>query len=615
VRITVDGFHRIVDLYARERQWGPTTEVFLLPLPLEDTQRIETALPRTACNFRLTFTDGPRTVRLERAEWQSRGLWVLDSKHDTLEVGPGVQILERNEQGWLIRMNQSEGWIAFNHLQTKPYFLPGSWGLIVIFILGSVWWAAWETYRPRTGVGAFLRGQAYWAKYALPCLVIWLVYWLAFFPALMSFDSIYQWEQLLQFQFEDWHPASHTLAMWLITRIWFSPAAIALAQILAMSSLVGWGLAKFARLGVPSALLWVVCMLLALSPVNGMMVINLWKDIPYAISVLWLTLLMLEILASQGKWLAQRWTNILTLAIALALVALFRHQGMFVALGIMIILGAVYRSFWKPVLITFIIAAGIWGMVRGPLYEILNVERISSLHRVLHLNAIPLHQVAAAIAAGTPLTLEEQSMLDKIMSLEKWSDLYRCDLVNPIIYDNPDIDQKTLWQHRTEFRAIWLSLLLRNPGAILKHQLCVGSLAWGMPPRYLHTVPRGIVQNNLGLATQSQWPTMNRFLTGLVDWTDEPKNAVRWLVWLPALYLYIVLLLTILVALRTRNPHWMIFAGPALVQSAGLLLINVAQDFRYQYSVYLIGLLSLCLLFFIVKPTSGMVKGPTAHKL
>jgi hypothetical protein len=607
-RITIDAISRIVDLYADESRSGPTQEHFLLPLPLEVPQRIETALPRTTGNFRLVLTDGPRIVRINRAEWQSRGSWVWNPKHGTAEVGSGVQILERDEDGWLLQMEQAEGWIAFKHLQVQPFFLPGSWGLIVILILVFIWWAAWETYRPSTRVGALLRQQMYWVKYALPCLVVWLVYWLAFFPGLMSPDSIHQWKQLLQFQFDDWHPASHTLVIWLITRIWLSPAAMALAQILALSGLIGWGLAKFARLGVPSAVLWVICMLFALSPVNGMMINALWKDIPYAISVLWLTLLMLKIIVSRGQWLAERWVNILVLAIALVFVAFFRHQGILVALGVVAILGVIYRSHWKQVLLAFILAAGFLGIVRGPLYELLNVKRLSSMQRVLHVNAIPLHQVAAAIAAGTPLTAEERLMLDKILPMEKWRALYRCDLVNPLIYNNPDINEEALWQHRGEFRDIWISLVLRNPGAVLKHQLCVGSLVWGVPPIYIHTVPRNIDPNDLGLSTQSQWPAMNRFLTGLVNWTEK-RNAIQGLVWLSALYLYVTLLLTILVAFRTKNPNWLMFACPALVQSACLFLINVAQDFRYQYSVYLIGLISLCLLFFIIKPPQEVVKG------
>jgi hypothetical protein len=205
-RITVDGMSRVVDLYSSE--FRRVQEVFLLQLPLEVTQRIETVLPRTTQQARLVFTGGPRLVRLERVEWHSRSVWAWDPKRDTFEVGPGVQIVEKSEAGWLIQIEQSDGWIAFHDLQTKPFFLPGSWGVIVILLLGFVWWTVGETYRPRTRVGAFLRSQTYWAQYALPCLAVWFIYWLAFFPGLMSIDSIAQWRQILGiWPIVDDHPA------------------------------------------------------------------------------------------------------------------------------------------------------------------------------------------------------------------------------------------------------------------------------------------------------------------------------------------------------------------------------------------------------------------------
>jgi hypothetical protein len=595
-RVTVDGMSRVVDLYSSE--FRRVQEVFLLQLPLEVTQRIETVLPRTTQQARLVFTGGPRLVRLERVEWHSRSVWAWDPKRDTFEVGPGVQIVEKSEAGWLVQIEQSDGWIAFHDLQTKPFFLPGSWGVIVILLLGFVWWTVWETYRPRTRVGAFLRGQAYWAKYALPCLTIWLVYWLAFFPALMNVDSLAQWRQILGiWPMNDDHPAFHTLMMWLLTRLWFSPAVIALAQMVAMSGLIGWGLAGFARLGVPRVILWSVCGLFALSPVMGTMTITLLKDIPYGMSVLWLTLLILKIIVSHGEWLkSSRW-NIVLLGVALVCVALFRHNGVLVSLGTIVIIGGVYRPYWKQILIAFFIAASIYGVVRGPLYNVVGVRRVTDYL----LYQVPVHQVAAVIAAGTPLTSEERSILDKLFPIDKWGKAYVCSSIHSIYYAHdfnyPLIDSDS--EYKAAFRRVWLSLLLRNPLAVIRHQLCAGALVWLVPPlTYLYTVEREIPQNELGLSTQSQWPAMRRLITKLLDWSERPE--VIWLLWRPALYLYIILLLTAVVAYRMQEPRWLIFAVPAMLQSVSLLLVNVGQDFRYQFSIYLISLISLCLLWWII---------------
>ena len=41
--------------------------------------------------------------------------------------------------------------------------------------------------------------------------------------------------------YDDWHPVFHTWTNWLITRIWLSPAAIAIAQIVTLSAVLGMG--------------------------------------------------------------------------------------------------------------------------------------------------------------------------------------------------------------------------------------------------------------------------------------------------------------------------------------------------------------------------------------
>jgi hypothetical protein len=79
------------------------------------------------------------------------------------------------------------------------------------------------------------------------------------------------------------------------------------------------------------------------------------------------------------------------------------------------------------------------------------------------------------------------------------------------------------------------------------------------------------------------------------------------LLWKPAVYLYLLIFVVAVFAIRLRNWHGMLFALPAILQSGILFLVNPAQDFRYQYPVYLIGLFSVLLLF-IRQPDSATSK-------
>ena len=93
------------------------------------------------------------------------------------------------------------------------------------------------------------RRRGAWLLYALPMIVVWGIYLLTFFPGLMSQDSIDQWAQVVSAHFNDAHPVFHTLLIWLITRFWFSPAAVVVFQIIILSLTVAWGIGMLEQYG------------------------------------------------------------------------------------------------------------------------------------------------------------------------------------------------------------------------------------------------------------------------------------------------------------------------------------------------------------------------------
>jgi len=75
----------------------------------------------------------------------------------------------------------------------------------------------------------------------------------------------------------------------------------------------------------------------------------------------------------------------------------------------------------------------------------------------------------------------------------------------------------------------------------------------------------------------------------------KPKRL--WWVWRPAPYLYLTLFLALIAAARLRSAWVLLPVVPVALNSAVLLGINLAQDFRYQYPVYVVALLSPAFLF------------------
>ena len=192
-------------------------------------------------------------------------------------------------------------------------------------ICGPHRWLTASTAANASGVGSGVRD---WTRYSIPLLAVWLIFWLAFFPGLISKDSVDQWGQVVTGHYDDWHPVSHTWLLWLLSRPGHSLGAVSLVQVILAALLCGLVLAAVRRLGAPGWLVWAVTAWLALSPVYGVGVIALWKDNAFGLTALWTALLLLQ--AVERGRMTGGWS--VALGIALALLSLLRHNGHLVAI-------------------------------------------------------------------------------------------------------------------------------------------------------------------------------------------------------------------------------------------------------------------------------------------
>ena len=458
---------------------------------------------------------------------------------------------------------------------------------------------AWLVGRPvRAPMPARVSRWA-WLYYALPCIVVWSAYLLAFWPGLMSPDSIGQWGQMLTGSYSDVIVPLHTMTNWLVTRAWLSPAAPATMQLVILGVLIGLGLQQLRRLGAPRAVTWVICALLALSPAISSLVITLWKDIPYTVLTLALTLLVFDIVVSHGNSLRRRayW---LLLGVIGGLVAAYRYNGPVPAFGTLMILLIAYHPWKRQLLLSLLTAIALWQGVQVPLYNVLHVQRArwTSLQPILF-------QVAAHVAAGTELSREERSYLEDARSLaDGWQ--YDCHSIDSTLFSgrfNLGVVDKD--PHR--IIEIWWDLTRRNPLVNLEHIVCNSTLVWQVTQpgsACLHTVPifiengnvRTIASNPYGLREHSLLPQIEPLLTSLYMWTIE--NSQVWLVWRPALYLYLALGSVALVALRVRTWRYLLILLPVCLNALALALTATDCDSRFHFPIYLVGMMMLGLLAF-----------------
>jgi len=434
----------------------------------------------------------------------------------------------------------------------------------------------------------------------LPCAIVWTVYLLAFYPGMMSPDSIEQWRQLATFQLEDWQPAFHALFNWLLTRIWFSPAVIGIFQILFLSSVFALGMVKLYGNNVPLPILIGATIFYSVLPINGAYVITLWKDIPYSISLLWLTVIMINIVKSNGKWLSSC-KNMTVLMVVLSLIILFRHNGILPAFGTVIGMLICLRDKWKNIVLVSLVTILIVFLVKVPLYRALNVITGPPVQIFFLLS----YEISAVINADGKIEDNERLFLNEILPWASWKNNYYKYSVDRLVYDlkNP-FNTSFVFSHRKEFFEIWINIVSRNPLVVLEHHLWCASLIWKIcqpPDGYTYAIHNGIDKNPFGLQTSSILPDAEKFIKNIIRKTSKP--VLIWFFFRPAIYLYISIYFCFLLIYRNGNIKELLVICPLIFNSLGMLLTIPAQDVRYMYSAILIA--PLMVSYFFHRPQEG----------
>lgn len=438
------------------------------------------------------------------------------------------------------------------------------------------------------------RGGGWIAVYALPMLLVWGLILLAFWPGLMTWDSLYQWWQMSSGKINDIHPAFHTLLNGVIARVLPTPGAVAFFQIFWLSLTAGWGFFLLRKERISNGVIAIVWIGFILFPINQVFVITLWKDIPYSIVLLALTLLMLQISFSQGESLRQPHIWLL-LGLLSALAVLFRHNGA-TMLILLLLLIALYPAQARKILLALVLAVSMVALVRGPLFRLNQVDTQSDNWLV---GMRIMHYLTAYLDRGIPLDEQSRQTVQIIWQRAAPPD-FSCYLIDLTV------NQLSPEKISDNLPALWLAFsrtLGAHPAVALDHFLCASSLIWRITQPAdgylysfdlkLHLDKEAYVfgQNDLIIPIRSYIPRLQDQLAGFY------VLAQQWYIWRPAAYLYLAIYLGIVFAARKRSWKYLLFLAPLLIHSVTLLAVVSSQETRFQYPVFLVGWFALGLVF------------------
>ncbi len=442
---------------------------------------------------------------------------------------------------------------------------------------------------------------------------------LVFYPALMSPDSLNQWEQALTNRYEDWHPLGMTLVMRGVVLLtgWLTLSPNLQAAIFAFVQGSLFWLAIFNTILTFVSSYRLKKILLAVTflyyPLWAYTVI-LWKDVWTAIFLLFLIAELYKLIHYQDKKLTRliicslmcfaailsRGNNIVSLAIFFPMVLML----VFVSIGyerkhIFKLAGAILIILVVGVVLNKTVDTVIEQKRYGNFTNMLFAYDVMGTLSFANLPPEKLQQLASYQRYGPE-------------RMERGISEYSCeDNMTYLVWaKNPPFPQEVLLDNNAIIQDL-PGLITSQPVPYLRHKLCVVD-ALLQVSRTFYTYHRGIQPNELGLGENSRLPVLHLMLAGWLSFSSRSNNPLS----LPYRHGYL-LLLTILAC------GWMLYkfrridatsAPPLYLLAVGLAyflpyLITVpAGDWRYLLFSHIVWLLSLMLALANLRSLSRRTK-------
>jgi hypothetical protein len=444
--------------------------------------------------------------------------------------------------------------------------------------------------------------RGFWVKYALPFFLVSGFMLLVFFPGMMSGDSLIQWRQAHSLVLSDIHPVFHTLTIWLAIKVWDSPAMVVILQILFMGLVLGWGMGRLVKRGLPEKAAWAISILFALIPANMIFPVSIWKDVPYAASLFWFTLILVEIYFSRGEKLKTT-STITALVVSGLFTSLFRHNGWPVVLFSFLVLILVYRSFFRWAFLAAAMVFILHALITGPLYQELKVT--PSPTKLVYEPV--LYHIAAHLKTDAGISPDLKASINEVMPIEKWK-YDRCSS-NPITYD-PAFKDEHFQNQLPEYLKIALTLFLKDPLVDLQAVNNLGAFVYRINPDCPVYISPLSYQS--GSSIGAGWidfyvddiarekpilPVFVKPLARLFSITTSYYNIRLFYVlfWAPLTYLILLILTSIGFLILQKRWDFLAILSPALFQSLSMVFLAPVQHTRYQYGLIVISIYSVAL--------------------
>lgn len=410
--------------------------------------------------------------------------------------------------------------------------------------------------------------------FILPFFIL-LSYFFAYYPGCFSPDSF-----SYLYDFNDSHPVLFLMYFRGISYVLGNSGYIIL-NLIFLSLLIGRSSLFFIKMGFSYWATLAFALIFSFLPPIGLMIVTVWKDIIFALAILYLTLILIESRVRRNGDRANKYYYI-ELLIALVFILGSRHNGIVTVLFTFVILFFDKRQKRQKLIIVLVVSLLVQFLAFFVAFNYLGAKKgwISMDHVLLRHLTVYLHE-GKLDSSGVRLLVE----IMPLQAYEHGFSYYTHDglAFGPYGKEYRDIDKIK----KQEIRKAFFRNVISSPSTFIKSEMLVSEILWSPIP--LKGSFRLTYCKNCGQGLNKQ---LNKFYQKLVLITDSNQFRFysRYLFWSGALNVWLIVIMIVIVYFRAGF-YYIVPMLPVLGNTLSLFISVISQDYRYVYCEVLVSAL------------------------
>lgn len=415
-----------------------------------------------------------------------------------------------------------------------------------------------------------------------------LITLLSFWPGIYTYDGDTQWQQVVSGNINNEHPFFSTYFMLILSKIWNYQTVILIYQILLFSII--WFLICIdlfkEKKRYKSILIYTI--LMCLTPIISIYAVTVWKDVIYSYYLLFISYFLYKGAKNNFNY---KTSNLIIIGLLLGFIFSYRHNGIIVAILLMIFILITFVkkkiSFKKSflILITFIIFLGAVSIPKN--YYLNKASEQSKKAESTTIIDNYMTWIMGRYILNNYISDEDLAFLNNYIEIDEWKKAYNAYLIN-----NTNLaaskNNEFINDNIEEFHHIFIKYTLKHPETFVMHYLKADALLWNpFPIGYIYQYDFKLWGPEYGFLNDesSKISLLKKFHEKLT--TITMRRPIRIIFYQPATIMYISLIALLILVKSTKNKKYWFVCIPMIANIISLLPINLAQDLRYVYINYL----------------------------